>query len=362
VKPNGARPSPIAVRKPAAIVEVTLDFETRAVRWKRRARTIPMMLGATAAAVCLLPLVLLVVGTWDVVRFRWRLPSVRLSCFVVQYMVNDTVEILLAAPLWLASGCGLAFQGQASRARYERVQAWSIRLLARRARQLLGIRFDIDPAVIDALVPGPAIVLCHHASVLDAALPSLLYQTIGFHTRGVVMAELLADPGFDLIYQHAGSVFIGRDNDPDARARVAAISTGLDSRTVAVIFPEGRLFRPHVLQRALARLGERDPERAARLAHLEHVLPPRPGGVDALLDNAPGADVVVIKHALDQYPTLEAFWHRLPLKNPVAVAVERVPRTDIPADPDARAKWLDQIWIELDEWLHDHHADATFIG
>jgi 1-acyl-sn-glycerol-3-phosphate acyltransferase len=317
------------------------------------------MLGATSAAVCLFPFVVLVTGTWDVVRFRWRLPTVRLFCFVVQYMVNDSVEILIAGPLWVASGCGLASERRASRARYERVQAWSIRLLARRARQLLGVRLEIDPAAIDALSPGPAIVLCHHASILDTALPSLLYQTIGLHTRGVIMAELLADPGFDLIYQHAGSVFIGRDNDPEARACVAEISTDLDPRTVAVIFPEGRLFRAHVLRRALTRLDERDHERGGRLAHLEHVLPPRPGGVDALLDSAPEADVVIVRHTFDQYPSIAELWRHLPLDDPITVEVQRVPRADIPVDHGARVKWLDQTWCDTDDWIRFRHKDVT---
>jgi 1-acyl-sn-glycerol-3-phosphate acyltransferase len=274
-------------------------------------------------------------------------------------MINDTVEILLAAPLWLASGCGLVSEDAASRARYERVQAWSIRLLARRARQLLDVRLDIDPAAVDALCPGPAIVLCHHVSVLDAALPSLLYQTIGLHSRGVIMAELLADPGFDLIYQHAGSVFIARDDDPDARVRVAQIARILDARTVAVIFPEGRLFRPHVLEHALARLNERDPERAARLADLEYVLPPRPGGVNALLDSAPEADVVVISHAFHPYASLAELARHAPLQHAIKVDVRRVPRADIPDDPDGRVKWLDQIWHDVDHWVHNHLDDAT---
>jgi 1-acyl-sn-glycerol-3-phosphate acyltransferase len=319
------------------------------------------MLGATAGAVCLFPVFVLVTGIWDVVRFRWQMPSVRLFCFIVQYMVNDSVEILLAAPLRLAAGCGFVSESRASRMRYERLQAWSIRILVRRARQLLGIRLDIDPAAIDALCPGPAIVLCHHVSALDAALPSLLYQTIGFHSRGVIMAELLADPGFDLIYRHTGSVFVARDNDPGSRARVAQIARDLDARTVAVIFPEGRLFRPQVLQDALARLRERDPKRAARLADLKHVLPPRPGGVNALLDNAPEADVVLIKHGFAPYATLAELARQVPLEHSIAVEVRRVRHVDIPVDHDARVKWLDGIWIDLDDWIHDHQRGATSV-
>ena len=138
-------------------------------------------------------------------------------------------------------------------------------MLARRAEHLLGLRLDIDPASTAALTPGPVIVLCRHVNILDASLPTLLYQRLGYHTRGVIMAELLADPGFDLIYARTGSVFIPRDNGPEAIAMVRDIGQSIDATTAVVIFPEGRLFRPDRLERAKARLALENPERAARL-------------------------------------------------------------------------------------------------
>jgi 1-acyl-sn-glycerol-3-phosphate acyltransferase len=204
------------------------------------------------------------------------------------------------------------------------------------------------------LTPAPAIVLCRHVSLFDASLPSLLYQRLGMHTRGVIVAELLADPGFDLLYQRVGSVFIPRDNAPDARQHAATAGRQLDERTVAVIFPEGRLFRPDVLQRSLHRLVERDPQRAERLAGLRHLLPPRPAGLFALLDAAPGADLVAINHAgLDPYPTFAELVRHVPLAHPIHVRAERIPRTDIPDDPTLRTAWLDQLWCGQDQWVHE---------
>ena len=141
------------------------------------------------------------------------------------------------------------------------------------------IRFDIDPISTSALTPGPVIVLCRHVNVVDASLPTLLYQHLGYRTRGVIMIELLADPGFDLIYSRTGSVFIPRDNGPEAIGMVRTIGRDVDATTAVVIFPEGRLFRPDRLKRAVSRLTLGNPERGARLSSLRHVLPPRPGGV-----------------------------------------------------------------------------------
>jgi 1-acyl-sn-glycerol-3-phosphate acyltransferase len=202
-----------------------------------------------------------------------------------------------------------------------------------------------------ALTPGPVVVLCRHVNIVDASLPSLLYQRLGYRTRGVIMAELLADPGFDLIYARTGSVFIPRDNGPEAIARIRGIGESVDSTTAVVIFPEGRLFRPDRLERAAARLAAENPERAARLASLGHVLPPRPGGVLALLDSI-AADVVVISHrGLDQFASFADLAKAVPLRDPIEVAAWRLPRDEIPAGEAERIAWLDEQWVRADAWI-----------
>jgi len=312
------------------------------------------MLAATAAALLLAPIIVPVAVAWDVVRLRWSLPTVRVYLFIAQYLINDTVEILAAGPLWIMAGFGTTLDRSASRRRHERLQAWSIAVLARRADRLLGVRLDTDPDIDEALTPGPAIVICRHVSLFDASLPALLYQQLGYHTRVVIMAELLADPGFDLLYQRAGSVFIPRDNDADAKHLAATTGADLDERTVAVIFPEGRLFRPEILVRSLERLTERDPGRARRLASLEHLLPPRPGGLNALLDAAPTADVVVINHAgLDRYPTFAEMTRNVPIDLAIRVTARRIERQNIPNGIVARTAWLDALWLDMDEWIDE---------
>ena len=323
-------------------------------RWNRRAKTIPAMLGLAVAAVVLAPALIPIAIVWDLARLRWRYPTLRLYGFVTQYLLNDSVEILAAGPLWLAAGFGTRLDRPRSQRRHQRLQAWSIALLARRADQLLGVRIHSDHDLTRTLTPAPAIVVCRHVSLFDASLPSLLYQRLGIHTRGVIMAELLADPGFDLLYQRVGSVFIPRDNSPDARHEAARVGHQLDQATVAVIFPEGRLFRPEVLTRSIARLTERDPRRAERLAGLRHLLPPRPAGLMSLLDTSPAVDVVIINHAgLDHFPTLAELARHAPLTRPIEVTATRIPRRDIPDDASGRIAWLDRLWCDMDSWVHE---------
>ncbi len=323
--------------------------EPAASRWKRRARTIPLMLTVAVLGVLASPAILAVATVVDLAKRRIRLPTVRVALFLLQYAINDSIEILLAPIYWTLAGFGTRLHQPASVARHDRLQQWSIDVLARRAEQLLGLRLDIDSASEAALTPGPVIVLCRHVNIVDASLPTLLYQRLGYCTRGVIMAELLADPGFDLIYGRTGSVFIPRDNGPQAIAMVRELGRHVDSTTAVVIFPEGRLFRRDRLERATARLTVENPERATRLAALGHVLPPRPGGVLALLDSIV-ADVVVVAHTgLDQYGSFAELANAVPLSETIKVRAWRIPADQIPTGEGERIAWLDEQWVLVNE-------------
>jgi 1-acyl-sn-glycerol-3-phosphate acyltransferase len=313
------------------------------------------MLIMTVAAVVALPLIVAIATVFDLARARLRLPTARLSLFLVQYALNDSAEILLAPILWVVAGLGTRLDSDASIRRHVRLQTWSLRLLARRAKQLFGLRVDASTESIRSLAPGPVIVLCRHVNLLDASLPSLLYEPLGYRVRAVVMAELLRDPGFDLLYGRLGSVFVPHDDAAAARAMITRLGDGDARDTAFVLFPEGRLFRREALMRALGRLRERDLARWERLRNLGQVLPPRTAGVSVLLDAVPGADIVVVAHAgLDGYETLS----ELANAGPVSVRVEtwRIPRTDIPNGDDERSVWLDDLWCRLDGWVAEQLA------
>ena len=310
------------------------------------------MLGLTALGLVAVPFAAPGLALADLARGRVRLPAVRVYFFLLRYGVNDSAEILLAPWYWVLAGFGAWLHTPASIRRHERVQQWSVETLARSARRWLGLGVGIDPQDLDALEPAPAIVLCRHVSLFDSSLPALLGYQRGLATRGVIMAELLADPGFDLFYRRTGSVFIAREQGPEARAAVATMGGGLDRRTSVAIFPEGRLFRPEVRDRFRRKIEVSDPDRASRIAGLRHVLPPRVGGFAALLDALPGADVVVVSHAgLDAHGSFRSLARSVPLRTTVRVRLQRIARFSIPDDPEGRSGWLDDVWIEMDEWV-----------
>jgi 1-acyl-sn-glycerol-3-phosphate acyltransferase len=310
------------------------------------------MLGTTIAALAFAPIIVAGAAAADLALGRRTLPRVRIFLFLLQYGINDSIEILASPVLWMVAGFGRRLHEPASIARHQRLQRWSLRVLRNRAEALLGLRVELSEEARSALTPAPFIIVCRHVSLFDASLPSVVLLSSGFHVRGVIMAELLADPGFDLLYGRLGSVFIPRDNGPEARVLVAELGAGLDDHTVAVIFPEGRLFRPDVLVRTHASLQAKDPERAARLAPLRHALPPRPGGWQTLLAMAPHADVVVMNHVgLERFGRIADLVGSVPLCDPVRVNVRRVARRDIPTDAAEQARWLDDQWLDMDRWV-----------
>jgi 1-acyl-sn-glycerol-3-phosphate acyltransferase len=322
--------------------------ETRADRIARRRRTIPTMLGLAAGAWLAAPLAIPAVAAVDLWHRRWALPTLRLYGVALQYLWNEVVEIVLAPVLWMAAGFWTRLGSAASIERHARIQRWSLRTFTRRAEQLLGIRYSVEGA--EHLLPLPAIVLSRHVNLFDATLPAWLYQAdADRRVLGVVMRDLLSDPGFDLVYQRIGWVFVVRDQSPAARAAIRAMAARLGNDGVGVIFPEGRLHRPELVEPLLARLAGTDPARAERLGPLRHVLPPRPGGVLAMLEGAPNADVVLVTHrGFDDVATLGRLREVAPLQRPVEVRVRRIPRSHIPADRDGQVRWLDELWSEVD--------------
>lgn len=305
------------------------------------------MLGATAVAFVGLPVLLPLTIARDLIRGRRRLPTARTYGFLLQYLFNDSVEILLAPALWVQAGFGRRLDSPASIDRHVRLQTWSVDLLERRAQQLLGLTVEFDDSVHDALLGGPVIVISRHVSLFDATLPGLAVSRAGLRASGVIMAELLADPGFDLIYGRVGSVFIPRDDGPAAIEAITRMTRDADERSAFILYPEGRLFTRSVLERTMGRLAAKDPERAERLAKLDRILPPRPGGLFTLLDSVPDADLVVVDHrGLDRFPRLKQLAAASPVNSAIRVSARRIDRSEIPSAPEARLEWLDDLWLE----------------
>lgn len=322
---------------------------------KRRAVSIPVLLVAAFLLVLLLPLWLPLAAASDLVRGRVRLPTVRLLAFAVCWAWLETVGVGIAAVLWLTG------QRRNRPAHYALQRWWAARLMDS-LRLTTGIRIEAADAA--CLSPGPVVMLCRHASLADSLLSAwIITSTARMNPRYVLKRELLSDPCLDIVGNRLPNHFLDRGT-ADSAAELSALhslAAGLEADQVAVIFPEGTRANDAKRERALTKIGERAPERAARLSALQHLLPPRPAGSQALVDGCPSADVVLAWHVgFDGLDTFGGILRHLAHRpRPVQFHARRVPRSEVPAG-DEFTRWLDDAWLQSDAAVHQLlHSEGT---
>jgi len=312
----------------------------------RRLVSVPVLVLVGVAFVVLLPLWLPITLVIDLLRAPRRLPRTRLLAFGLWWSWLEIAGVLVSGWLFVT--------GRARRlGPHYRLQRWWANGL------VVGLRttchLHLEPRHLEMLVPGPVVVLPRHASLADALLSAWFVTQVGLQPRYVLKRELLVDPCLDIVGNRLPNHFIDRhatDTAPElaALATLAAPATGpLDA---VVIFPEGTRANPEKRARGLARLSERAPDRAARLAALQHLNPPRPAGTLAVLDGAATADVVFVAHAgFEGLDSFRGILRAIPGTAPVLIDCVRVARRDVPMGDDARTEWLDDQWVQMDTWV-----------
>lgn len=319
------------------------DHDSRRQKLSRRIKTVPAVFGFALLLTLTLPLWLPVALLVDAARLRLRFPIARLGLFGVCWSWIEVAGVLHAFGTWLTG------RGHDPATQY-RLMRWWTNALMRALRATIGIRPRLENA--EALAGGNAVVLSRHASLADSLLSAWAIRVeADLWPRYVLKRELLLDPCLDIVGLRIPSHFLDRQA-ADGEAELSALrelAAGVGPGVVAVIFTEGTRANAEKRERALERIRERDPARAERLRVLRRLLPPRPGGSAALLEGAPGADVVLAWHTgfdgLDTFGgILAALAAPLP---PVRYVVRRVPRREVPAG-EAFARWLDEQWLAMD--------------
>jgi hypothetical protein len=88
---------------------------------------------------------------------------------------------------------------------------------------------------------------------------------------------------------------------------------------------------------------------------LSSVLPPRTGGTLGLLEAAPQADVVVCTHTgFEGAASLAQIWRGALLHRVIRVQFRRIPRNEIPTEPEAQIAWLREEWQRVETWVASH--------
>lgn len=328
---------------------------------RRRMRTIPVMVASFVAVTLLLPLLVAIAVPIDAARSLltgkpWM--TLRMVAMAWIYLASEVAVIVVSGGQWLVFGGPFGRSQRLTEGAYG-LQQWWVATLLRSVAVLLDLRFRVEGK--EAAHPGPVVVLFRHASIIDNLLPyAFITSGGGVRLRWVLKKELLTDPALDIGGHRLPNYFVDREAaDPDAeRLAIRALATDLGPDEGVLIFPEGTRFSVARRRRALGRLREVDPELYQQAQHWTRVLPPRRGGVLALLEA--GTDVVVCAHGgLDGLTSPADIWRVAPVGRTVAIRLWRIRATDIPAARDDRARWLADTWGQVDAVVGELAAGRT---
>lgn len=326
-----------------------LADETSAARRARRAVTIPLYLALGPALLLALPFLLPLLALHDLAR-RNRWSGIRSLVTIAHYAVAETLGLLASGALWLAEHIAPERSAEWN----FRLQCWWARFLFGGARRIFGLHVTVRG--LEFVSNGPAIVLMRHASVIDTLLPAaLLSSHAGLRLRYVLKRELLWDPCLDIVGQRLPNAFVrrGQGGSEAEIGRVRALARDLGPHDGVLLFPEGTRYTPRRRQQVIVRLADSaEPKLVERARTLQHVLPPRLGGVLALLDTAPDADVVFCTHTgFESVRSLADLWSGTLAGCRIEVELWRTPASEIPRCREDRVEWIYAQWERVDAWL-----------
>ncbi|MEQ8279318.1 MAG: 1-acyl-sn-glycerol-3-phosphate acyltransferase [Deltaproteobacteria bacterium] len=315
-------------------------------RWSRRFVSFSFVGMALLVSVVAFPLALV----HDAIRRR-RFSGVRFWAVVIVFLGAELVGLTLAFELWLRRLLG-GSEAAYLDAHY-RLQWWWVSTIFEWSRRILDVHVEVEG--LDAVEPGPMLLVLRHASLVDTLLPGhLVSSRLGLKLRYVLKRELVWDPCLDVVGHRIPNAFVqrgGADHDKDLSA-VRALVEGLGRHEGVLLFPEGTRFSESRRRRSLEYLEANEPEIHALAEPLENVLPPRLGGLFALLDAAPNLHVVFCSHrGLDGIRTFDDLLNGTLIGRTIAVRFWRYSADTIPTAPAERTRWLYDAWADVDRFV-----------
>lgn len=305
----------------------------------RRLLTLPMLGVFTALLWGVAPALVVVASAIDAVRGTSVLRALGL---MLALTALECVGVTMAGWLWLRS----LVLGHDS-ARLYALQRWWAMSLFRALSVTFGVRLEIEGARVG---DGPLLLLPRHVSMVDTLLPiAALGGPEQRDPRYVLKEALQWDPCLDLVGNRLPNAFVRRSTgDPAEVAKVAALAEGLSNRDVVVLYPEGTRFEAWARDKLLA-----NPKHRERAEHFKQVLPPRSGGVLALLKGCEHDVVLMAHHGLDGVTRMKDLLSGGLVGQRVVVRFRRIPRADVPEEDSARVAWLDEVWGWMDQAVQE---------
>jgi 1-acyl-sn-glycerol-3-phosphate acyltransferase len=340
----------------------SLAPDTWLVCWARRSVTLPLYALLTAAAWMALPLLVPIALIFDALYGR-RWSTTRALLFFPFYLACECLGVAVSLLLWVEYRLRPSVDRSAFLDRNFRLQQLWAAALFEGARRLFGFRVELEnfeEATRD-LAAHPVVVFFRHASTVDTVLPAAyLSRAQGTRLRYVMKRELLWDPCLDIVGQRLPNIFLRR-NAPDPKREIATVrrlGRDLGPGEGVLIYPEGTRFTPAKRERILDRMAQSDPRGLLPLAkELRHVLPPKLGGMLALLEQCKDADVLFFAHSgLENVASFREIARGVLTGRRIRLRLWRVPASEVPQDAESRITWFYEQWRVVDRWLGEAHA------
>lgn len=331
---------------------ILLPGETLFSVWSRRCLTIPLYLSALVFFTLTLPVWSLLFLLLDTLRGADLKPRTRCVLFLYLYLLAECCGLALAALCW-------ALYCWQSPARYRqvnyRLQGWWASSIFWLARRIFEMEIEVEGQ--ELALPAPFFLLVRHTSLADTVLAaSFISHPFGIGLRYVLKKELLWDPCLDVVGRRLPNHFVdrsGRNREREVEA-VRQLARELPNGEGVLIYPEGTRFSQRKKERALERLRERGLyDLAEQALSWNHVLPPRPAGVLALMEERPEVDLVFLLHTgLEAASRWKDFWGGSLVRRRLRLKLWRVSASEIP--PQGKSEWLFSRWADVNEWVEQN--------
>ncbi|MGI9615658.1 MAG: 1-acyl-sn-glycerol-3-phosphate acyltransferase [Acidimicrobiales bacterium] len=327
----------------------------------RRLVWIPLFVIAVVSLIAAVPVWLLVAAFAS--RFvpgRWRI--LRVTWFLIVYLVFDAAMILVLFGLWLASGFGWKLSAPAFQQAHYSLAGWWLRRIVGSAKRTFNLTFANDDSAGPvaeqgaALAAGsPLLLFSRHAGPGDSVLlVDAALNQLGRRPRIILKDLLKMEPVIDIVLNRLPNYFVpssgsARSGSAEAIGRLAG---GLGADDCLILFPEGGNYTQARHERAVEKLeASGRPALASRARRMEHLLPPKPTGALTAIEAAPDASIAFIGHVgLERLSTLGDLWRGIPMDSTVVTRVWLVPPAEVPPQ-DEREHWLYDRWAEMDAWI-----------
>ncbi len=325
---------------------------------RRILRVVWPALGLLATLIAVPPLV--IGALWSVVDRRARLFRLTGMCLILVWL-----DVQLLHRCWrlrLASPSGDSPTWQAD---HEQLLLDVLDTAMRAGKRWVGFEVRLDTVMDLGSADHPLLAFSRHAGPADSLAVAWLLSRTGGRLPRIVLANALRwDPGVDLILTQLGSEFVpSLSGAGDDRVRgVELLARSLEPRHALLMFPEGQNWTPTRRSAIITKLRARGQTFRLRQAErLRSVLPPKTKGVVATLMARPDADVMIVAHAgFGSLTSPGEIYRALPFHDrPFLVRTWTYAAADVPHEPAAIERWLDERWLEIDGWISRHEGGVS---